>query len=79
MRIYEVRGQDATEMEKTILKAMDSEGRRLTDLKRSTIGGVQRATFTAQATTKEHASLKKILKSCDCIEDVLSFRNWEDD
>ncbi len=79
MRIYEVRGHDATEMEKTILKAMDSEGRRLTDLDRSTIGGVQRTTFSAQATTSEHAKLKKRLKECDCIDDVLSFRSWEDD
>ncbi len=79
VRIYEVRGRDATEMEKTILKAMDSEGRRLTEVERSTIGDLQRATFTVQATTREHAHLKKILKDCECITDVLSFRSWEDD
>jgi putative Mg2+ transporter-C (MgtC) family protein len=79
MRIYEVRGKDATEMEQSVLKAMDSEGRRLSDLERSDIGGVQRASFTVQATTGGHAKLKKQLKACGSIEEVLSFRSWEDD
>jgi len=78
-RIYEVRGKDATEMERTILKAMDSQGRHLGDLERSAIGGVQRATFTAQATTQGHARLKKILKECGCIDELLTFHSSEDD
>jgi len=78
-RIYEVRGKDATEMERTILKAMDSERRHLGDLERSTIGGVQRATFTVQATTKGHARLKKILKECNCSDEVMTFHSSEDD
>jgi len=79
LRIYEVRGDDATEMERTILKAMDSEGRHLGELVRSTIGGIERATFTAQATTKGHARLKKTLKECHRIHEVLSFHSSEDD
>jgi putative Mg2+ transporter-C (MgtC) family protein len=87
VRIYEVRGhargevreQDATEIERTILRAMDGLGLHLTDLDRTTVGGVQRATFTAQATVGGHAKLKKMLKDCDCIENVLTFRSWEDD
>ena len=79
LRIYEVRGNDATEIERTILKAMDSEKRHLGGLERSTIGGIQRATFTAQATTKGHARLKKILRECECINEVLSFHSSEDD
>jgi putative Mg2+ transporter-C (MgtC) family protein len=79
LRIYEVRSQDANAMEKTILNAMDSEGLHLTDLDRSTVGGVQRATFTASATTKGHAKLKKILKESQGIDDVLNFRSWEED
>jgi putative Mg2+ transporter-C (MgtC) family protein len=79
LRIYEVRGTDAIEMERTILKAMDSEKRHLTDLERSTVGGIERASFTAQATTKGHARLKKILKECVCIQEVLSFHASEDD
>src|SRR5271155_3754422 len=78
-RIYEVRGNDATEMERTILKAMDSERRHLGDLERSAIGGVQRATFTVQATTKGHARLKKILKECNCSDEVMTFHSSEDD
>ncbi len=79
MRIYEVRGRDAVEMEKTVLRAMDSEGRHLADLQRSTVGGVERATFNAQATTKGHAKLKRVLKDSDGIDAVLTFRSWEDD
>jgi hypothetical protein len=58
---------------------MDSEKRHLGDLERSSIGGVQRAIFTAQATTNGHSKLKKILKECECIDEVLSFRSSEDD
>jgi putative Mg2+ transporter-C (MgtC) family protein len=79
LRIYEVRGTDPVEMERQILKAMDSERRHLGDLDRSTVGGLERASFTAQATHKGHARLKKILKECDCMQDVLSFRSSEDD
>ena len=79
LRIYEVRGNDAIEMERTILKAMDSEQRHLGELERSTIGGIQRATFTAQATTKGHLRLKKTLRECECIDEVLSFHSSEDD
>jgi putative Mg2+ transporter-C (MgtC) family protein len=79
LRIYEVRGDDATEIERTILKAMDSEGRHLGDLERSAIGGIQRATFTAQATAKGHSRLRKTLKECRCIHEVLSFHSSEDD
>jgi len=79
LRIYEVRSQDANAMEKTILRAMDSEGLHLTDLERSTVGGVQRATFTASATSKGHAKLKRILRESEGIDDVLNFRSWEED
>jgi putative Mg2+ transporter-C (MgtC) family protein len=79
LRIYELRGDDATAMEQTILKAMDSEGRHLNELDRSTVGGIQRVTFTAQATTKGHSRLKKILRESASIHEVLSFHSSEDD
>ena len=79
LKIYEVRGKDPEGMEETILKAMDSEGRHLTSLERSTIGGVRRATFPVQATTKGHSKLKKILASSEGVSEVLTFSSWEDD
>lgn len=79
LRIYEVRSQDANAMEKTILQAMDSEGLHLADLERSDVGGVRRATFTASATSKAHARIKKILRESEGIDDVLNFRSWEED
>jgi len=79
IQIYEVRGQDATEMEGSILKAMDAQGIHLADLERSTIGGVQRAIFSAQSTFSGHTKLKNALKSNHFVEEVLTFRSWEDD
>lgn len=79
LRIYEVRGNDASEMDRAILQAMDSEGRHLGKVERSAIGGVQRTSFTAQATTQGHTRLKKSLRECDCINEVLSFHSSEDD
>jgi len=79
IRIYEVRGQDANEMEGSILSAMDAHGIHLSDLDRSSVGGIQRATFSAQATFSVHSKLKKALKESDFIDDVLTFRSWEDD
>jgi putative Mg2+ transporter-C (MgtC) family protein len=79
LRIYEVRGANAVEIEKAILKAMDSEGKHLGDLERSTVGGLQRATFSVQTTPKAHVRLKRILRDSDCVEDVLSFHGSEDE
>ena len=79
MRIYEVRGEDTNAMENAILNAMDNLGLHLTDLERTTVGQVQRATFTAQATYSAHSKLKKRLKECSGLQKVLTFRSWEDD
>jgi hypothetical protein len=66
-------------MEGSILNAMDAHGIHLSDLDRSTVGGLQRATFSAQATFSVHSKLKKALKESDFIDEVLTFRSWEDD
>jgi hypothetical protein len=58
---------------------MDSQGRHLDEVERSTIGGIQRVTFTAQTTTNGHARLEKTLKECEGIDEVHSFRGSEDD
>jgi len=79
LRIYEVRGQDSDEIERRILKAMDSERRHLGGVERSVVGGIQRVVFTAQATNKGHHKLKKILAEGEGIDEVLSFRSSEDD
>jgi putative Mg2+ transporter-C (MgtC) family protein len=79
LRIYEVRGDDVTQIERTILNAMDNEKRHLGGIERSTIGGIQRATFTAQATTKGHSRLRKALRDGEGVREVLSFHSSEDD
>jgi len=79
LRIYEVRGDDVTEMERTILKAMDNEERHLGEIERSMIGGLQRVSFTAQATTKGHSRLRKALRDGEAVHEVLSFHSSEDD
>ena len=59
LRIYEVRGTDANEIEKRILQAMDSEGRHLGELERSTIGGVQRQHLPPRPRPKDTRSLRR--------------------
>jgi putative Mg2+ transporter-C (MgtC) family protein len=78
-RIYEVRGEDATKLERTVLKAMDSLNLRLSEVEREPIGDLQRICFSALASTKGHGELTKILRSEAGIEAVLTFRDWEEE
>ena len=52
-RVYEIRGQDATALEQTILRAMDSENRRLGELEHDCVGGIQRFSFSVLATNRD--------------------------
>ena len=78
-RIYEVRGFDADALHLAILQAMDQEKRRLEGVERETIGGIERASFSVMASGREHHLLKERLKSSQAIDDVLTFRSWEDE
>jgi putative Mg2+ transporter-C (MgtC) family protein len=78
-RVYEVRGKDLVELERAVLKAMDREQRRLTEVEHDSIGSLQRLWFSVQASSRGHDELARILRGEAGIEEVLTFRDWEEE
>jgi putative Mg2+ transporter-C (MgtC) family protein len=78
-RTYEARGRDLPSMETAILSAMDHSGQQLTDIQESSIGPVQRATFSVQASNKVHRQLEQALRADKSLDELLTFRDWEDE
>jgi putative Mg2+ transporter-C (MgtC) family protein len=78
-RLYEVRGADAEAMQLAILQAMDKEGRRLDPVDRDEFGGTARLSFTVMATRRGHRRLTALLTKAAGIDQVLSFRTWEEE
>ncbi|HMG85053.1 MAG TPA: MgtC/SapB family protein [Terracidiphilus sp.] len=77
--IYEARGDDQTAMLRSILDAMDKAGERLADFATNAIGDLQRVTFTITATKKQHERLHGRLLSEAAINELLNFRDPEED
>jgi putative Mg2+ transporter-C (MgtC) family protein len=76
---YEVRGRDQSLMLESILKAMDAVGERLTGLENDAIGELQRVSFTLTVTKKKHEQLRGKLLGEPGIENLLTFRDLEED
>jgi putative Mg2+ transporter-C (MgtC) family protein len=77
--VYEARGNDPTEMLKSILDAMDTAGERLTGVERDAIGTLQRISFALTATKKQHERLRGKLLGEPAIDALLTFRDPEED
>jgi putative Mg2+ transporter-C (MgtC) family protein len=77
--IYEARGSDQTAMLHSILNAMDKAGERLADFASNAIGDLQRVSFTITATKKQHERLRGKLLSEPAIDELLNFRDPEED
>lgn len=77
--IYEARGADQTAMLSCILDAMDKAGERLADFATNTIGDLQRISFTLIATKRQHERIRGKLLSEPAINELLSFRDPEED
>jgi putative Mg2+ transporter-C (MgtC) family protein len=77
--IYEARGLDEAAMLKSILDAMDRAGERLADFSSTTIGDLQRVSFTITATKKQHERIRGKLQSEPAIDKLLNFRDPEED
>lgn len=77
--VYEARGQDETQMLRSILDAMDSAGERLTGVERDSIGDLQRVTFPLTATKRQHERLHTKLLSEPAIDALKTFRDPEED
>lgn len=79
IRVYEARGRDTIAMETAILRAMDRDKQRLSDVERSTIGQMERVTFSVQASNRTHRELEQALRSDKALDELLTFRDWEDE
>jgi putative Mg2+ transporter-C (MgtC) family protein len=77
--IYEARGDDQTAMLRSILDAMDKAGERLVDFVANAIGDLQRVSFTVVATKKQHERIRGRLLSEPAINELLNFRDPEED
>ncbi len=78
-RIYEVRGVDSDAMYASVLGAMDAEKRRLDPVERDAFAGTARLSFTVMANLSGHRRLTAQLMKGSGIEQVLTFRTWEEE
>ena len=77
--IYEARGSDDTAMLHSILDAIDKAGERLADFTTNAIGDLRRVSFIITATKKQHERIKGKLLSEPAIDQLLNFRDPEED
>jgi putative Mg2+ transporter-C (MgtC) family protein len=76
---YEARGQDQAPMLETILHAMDKAGQRFTGFDTDTIGELQRVCFPITTIRRQHERLNKELTAGTAIDELLTFRDPEED
>jgi putative Mg2+ transporter-C (MgtC) family protein len=77
--VYEVRGDDSTAIEGAVLKALDSQGKRLFDPERDVIAQVQRISFSVLGTLGQHKLLMASLRASPVIGQLLTFHDAEDE
>lgn len=77
--IYEARGHDQTLMLQSILGAMDNAGERLSGIENDAIGALQRVSFSLTATKKCHQRIHESLLAQPSIDQLLTFRDPEED
>ena len=77
--LYEVRGSDQGRMYTAVLKVLDSEGVRLQIIDRDSFAGLQRMTFAVTCNLKKHARLLAELRATDQTDEVVVFRDVEEE
>jgi putative Mg2+ transporter-C (MgtC) family protein len=66
-------------MQRTILKVLDSAGQRLSVLERDNVAGIERVAFTVVATLKVHQRLLAELRESDATDQVVAFKDSEEE
>jgi putative Mg2+ transporter-C (MgtC) family protein len=66
-------------MQRAILKVLDSAGQRMTVQDRDNVAGMQRVSFTVTATRKTHGRLLHELRESDATDQVVMFRDTEEE
>jgi putative Mg2+ transporter-C (MgtC) family protein len=77
--IYEVRGADPDKMSLAILNVMDRAQRRLVGQDQEKIGGLNRISFSVTTSRKGHEKMLAALKEIPAMDEILTFRDPEDD
>jgi len=77
--LYEVRGLDEGRMYTAVLKVLDSEGIRLNIVDRDNFAGLQRMTFAITCNLRKHARLLAELRATDDADEVVVFRDTEEE
>jgi len=66
-------------MQSAILKVLDAAGQRMTVLERDNVAGLERMAFSVTATRRVHAQLLRDLKASDETDQVVVFRDVEEE
>ena len=66
-------------MQLAILKVLDSLGQRLNVLDRDNIAGIERVSFIVTTTQKIHSRLLRELKDNDAADQIVVFRDTEEE
>ncbi len=66
-------------MQRAILKVLDSAGQRMTVQDRDNVAGMERVSFTVTATRKTHGRLLNELRASDATDQVVMFRDTEEE
>jgi putative Mg2+ transporter-C (MgtC) family protein len=66
-------------MQRAILKVLDEAGERLSVLERTNVAGLERVSFTVVATRKMHTKMLHELRSSDATDQVVAFRDLEEE
>jgi putative Mg2+ transporter-C (MgtC) family protein len=77
--LYEVRGVDQGKMYTAVLKVLDSEGMRLNIVDRDGYDGLQRMTFAISCSLKKHSRLLAELRATNAADQVVVFRDVEEE
>ena len=77
--LYEVRGDDAKRIYVAVMRVLDSMGIRMNVQERDSVGGLERITFAVSANDKHHAQLLRALRESDATDQVVCFRDTEEE
>ena len=77
--IYEVRGKDQNRIYVAILSVLDRAGYRMNVMERDSVAMLERVVFTVTANKIRHSSLLQELKESDATDQVVTFRDIDDE
>jgi putative Mg2+ transporter-C (MgtC) family protein len=77
--LYEVRGEDPKKMYVAVLSVLDRMGIRLNVVEKDNVADLERLTFAVSTTSKRHVRLLQDLRESDAADEVVVFRDTEEE